>query len=82
MNVRVTANGSDTLPDSLLFLREREGGARDSLFDFGGAGTCFGELPGRQRILVLRDSVVADSSDWFGLPTADCCHGEAAAVNL
>jgi hypothetical protein len=81
MNVCVTVNGSATVPDSLTFLREREGGQRDSLESFM-ENHCFGELPGTQRILMLQDSSLIDSSSWFTLDTVDCCHGEATTVDF
>jgi hypothetical protein len=81
MNVCVTVNGSSGLPDSLRFLREYQDGTRDSLNSFMG-NHCFGELPGTQRILMLRNSVTVDSTGWFALDTVDCCHGEDTTVNF
>lgn len=80
-NVCVTVNGSADLPDSVSFVRERQDGARDSLESFL-PSNCFGELPGTQRILMLRNSAPVDSSDWFTLATVDCCHGEAKTINF
>jgi hypothetical protein len=81
MNVCVTLNGSSSLPDSLLFLRERQDGARDSILSVSPAN-CFGELPATQRILMLRNSAVVDSTGWFTLDTVACCHGEDTTVNF
>ena len=81
INVCVTVDGSDTLPDSTVLLRERRDGTRDSLESLDPA-PCFGELPGKQRILMLRNSAVVDSSEWFTLETVDCCHDVAANVHL
>ncbi len=80
MNVCVTWDGSDSLPTGIGFIREREGGARDSL-ESAVTTNCFGELPGTtQRILVLHGSSVVDSSEWFTPDTVDCCHGEAKTI--
>jgi hypothetical protein len=79
-NVCVTVNGSDSLPTSLTFVRQREGGATD-LLEYH--PRCFGEWRGDlQRVLMLRDGAVVDSSGWFETPTVDCCHGEAKTVDF
>jgi len=84
-NICVIYNGSDSLPDSLTFLRQRQNGDVDSLeWTFN----CFGELTTAQRILVQLDSsagqpsIFVDSSDWFTPKTVDCCHGEAKTIDL
>jgi hypothetical protein len=78
-NLCVTVNGSESLPDSLSFLREREDGARDSLAYHP---RCFGEWRGVQRVLMLREGALVDSTGWFEIQTVDCCHGEAKTVDF
>jgi hypothetical protein len=78
-NLCVTVNGAESLPDSLSFLREREDGVRDSLEYHP---RCFGEWRGVQRVLMLRDAAVSDSTAWFEIQTVDCCHGEAKTVDF
>jgi hypothetical protein len=83
VNVCVTVNGAAAVPDTLSFLREREEGSRDPIYDIPGAELqCFGELAGTQRILMLQNTAVIDSSVWFTLQTVDCCHGEAKTVDF
>jgi hypothetical protein len=83
MNLCATVNGSDVIPDSLSFLRERRSGAVDSLHT---GARCFGEWRGEQRLLMTRATVgghaVIDSSSWFTIRTVDCCHGEAKTVDF
>jgi hypothetical protein len=78
--VNVCAQGKYEGMDSVTYRRERGNGALDTL-QFG-SRSCFGELPGRQRILVLKDGARIDSSAWFTLRTVDCCHGEDHTVTF
>jgi hypothetical protein len=83
VNLCVTVNGSGSLPDSLSFLREREDGSRDSLdraLEYH--PRCFGEWRGVQRVLMLREGAIVDSTGWFEIQTVDCCHGEAKTVDF
>lgn len=88
MNLCVTVNGTETFSDAmagLSFSRERAGGAAAdtlSAADVAGGGRCFGEARGVQRVLMLREAVVLDSSAWFEVRTVDCCHGEARTVDF
>jgi hypothetical protein len=80
LNVCVTVNGSDSLPPSLTFVRQRGDGTND-LMEFH--PHCFGEWRGGpQRVLVLKAGAAVDSSGWFETPTVDCCHGEARTVDF
>lgn len=80
MNICVTVNGEESIPDSLGFLREKQDGARDSLDAHH--TRCFGEMVGTQRVLMLRDGAVIDSSEWFTTRVVDCCHGEARTIDF
>ncbi len=87
VNLCVTINGTETFSDAyagVAFARVREGGRGDTLSaaDVAGGGRCFGEWRGVQRVLMLRDTAVADSSEWFEIRTVDCCHGEARTVDF
>ena len=87
VNLCVTINGTDAFSHAyagLSFARVREGGAADTLSagDVTGGARCFGEWRGVQRVLMLRESVVVDSSAWFEIHTVDCCHGEAKTVDF
>lgn len=83
-NLCVTVNGQKPEPDpgsdSLRFVRERQDGTWDVSSPVG--SLCFGELRGVQRVLMLRDTIVVDSSGWFEIRTVDCCHGEAKTVDF
>jgi hypothetical protein len=78
--INVCAQGKYDAMDSASYLRERAGGTIDTLFS--GDRNCFGELPGRQRILVMKDGARIDSSAWFTVRTVDCCHGEEHIVTF
>lgn len=88
-NLCVTVDGDPRFPDGLAgvsFVRVRRvrEGAADTLsaVDVAGGGRCFGEWRGVQRVLMLRDEAVIDSSEWFEIRTVDCCHGEARTVDF
>jgi hypothetical protein len=74
----VCAQGKYDGMNAISYLRERAGGAIDSLAS--GSPSCFDELPGRQRILVYKNGARIDSSSWFTLRTVECCHGEDKTV--
>lgn len=78
-NLCVRVNGTDSLPVGIGLVREREGGERDSL-DAG--MRCFPEWRGVQRVLLLADGAVADSTGWFEAQTVDCCHAEGRTVEF
>jgi hypothetical protein len=87
MNLCVTINGAAESVDDfagLSFVRMREGRAADTLStsEVAGGARCFGEWRGLQRVLMLRDTAVIDSSGWFQVQTVDCCHGEAKTVDF
>jgi hypothetical protein len=80
LRINVCAQGKYEGMDSVTYRRERGNGALDSLFL--GDKSCFEELPGKQRILVLKNGARIDSSAWFTLRTVDCCHGEEHTVTF
>lgn len=80
--VNVCAQGKYEGMDSVTYLRERGNGSLDSSESGIGVRSCFGELPGKQRILVLKNGARIDSSAWFSLRTVDCCHGEEHTVTF
>jgi hypothetical protein len=87
INLCVTVNGALSFSDNvrgLAFAREREHGKADTLSraEVAAGARCFGEWAGVQRVLMLRDSAVVDSTGWFEVPTVDCCHGEAKTVDF
>lgn len=79
MNLCLTVNGATALPDSSVFVREREDGSRDTLPP---GARCFGEWRGLQRILREHEARLVDSTGWFEIGTVDCCHGEAKTVDF
>jgi len=87
INLCVTVNGASALSDNfrdLAFAREREQGRADTLSaaEVAAGARCFGEWPGVQRVLMLRDTAVVDSTGWFEVPVVDCCHGEAKTLDF
>jgi hypothetical protein len=81
-NPCLTVSGSEELPDSLLYVRERQGGLLDTLRREPFQAKCFPERRGTQRFFVYDGDSLLLTTEWITLKSEGCDEVEDRTVDL